>query len=273
MRRATLALLALLAMLLPFTAFAQPRLGSPTVLITGCNRGVGLELARQYGALGWNVIATSHHGNDEPQMAPLRAVAAKYPNVVMDRLDVTDSASIRSVAQKYRDRPIDVLLLNGPSVQDQLAMDPAGSTQTYDEIDFDAARRDFDIHTLGPMRVAQAFASSVARSKQKKIATITAISGSFAHGLPGALAMNFSADKAALNKYMTLLAIAMRPQGVLVGLYEPAAPGATAQEIGATGGIAPVDRDVARLIEQIESLDAQHSGRITNFTTGHIDPF
>lgn len=270
MRRATLALL---LMLLPLATFAQLRPGSPTVLITGCNRGLGLELARQYGALGWNVLATSHHGNDEPQMAALRAVAARYPNVVMERLDVTDSASIRGVAQKYRDQPIDVLLLNGPSVQDQLAMDPAGSTRTYEQIDFDAARRDFDIHTLGPMRVAQAFAVNVARSKQKKIAAITAIAGSFAHGLPGALAMNFSADKAALNKYMRLLAIAMEPQGVRVGLYEPAAPGATAAEIGATGGNAPVDGDAARLIRQIESLDGRHSGRITNFTTGQIDPF
>ena len=270
MRRASLALLVLL---LPLVTFAQLRSGSPTVLITGCNRGVGLELARQYGALGWNVIATSHHANDEPPMAPLRAVAAKYPNVVMDRLDVTDTASIRAVAQKYREQPIDVLLLNGPSVQDQLAMDPAGSTQTYEQIDFDAARRDFDIHTLGPMRVAQAFAPNVARSKQKKIATITAISGSFAHGLPGALALNFSADKAALNKYMSVLAIAMRSQGVLVGLFEPAAPGATVQQIAATGGNAPVERDVAKLIEQIAALDAQRSGRITNFTTGQIDPF
>ncbi len=271
MRRATLALFAL--MLTPLCALAQLRAGAPTVLITGCNRGVGLELARQYGALGWNVIATSHHGNEEPQLAALRAVAAKYPNVVLDRLDVTDTASVRAVAQKYRDQPIDVLLLNDPSVQDQLAMDPAGSAQTYDQIDFDTARRDFDIHTLGPMRVAQAFAPNVERSKQKKIATITAFAGSFTHGLPGALAMNFSAAKAALNKYMVLLSIALQPKGVRVGLYEPAAPGATAEEIARTGGNAPVDQDVSRLIRQIDELDMRHTGKITNFTTGRTDPF
>lgn len=258
---------------LPLGAFAQLKPDAPTVLITGANRGIGLELARQYAARGWNVIATSRHAPGDPALAALEAIRAAHPQVVLERIDVTDTAMIRGVARKYRDQPIDVLINNAAAVNDTFAADMKQSMIPYDKIDFDAARHDFDVNTLGPMRMVQAFAPSVERSRQKKIATITSLAGSFTRGLPGATAMNYSASKAALNKYMTMLAFAMRPKGVLVGLFEPIFVASKRDMSARMRAAAPLDREVGKLIAQIDAMSPATSGKIVNFSTGKIDPF
>jgi len=263
--------LALLA-LTPLAALAALQPGSPTVLITGANRGMGFELARQYAEAGWNVIATSRRTGDDPGLADLRALASKHPQVAIERIDVTDTASINAVAAKYRSQPIDVLLNNAAAVEETFAADMQKVNQAYDQIDYDAARHDFDVNTLGPMRVVKAFTANVERSRQKKFATITSLAGSFARGFPDARGMNYSASKAALNKYMNMLSIAVKPKGMLVGLYQPIFV-ASKKDMKVMKQAAPVDQAVAKLIRQIDMLSAERSGKITNFETGEIDPF
>ena len=270
MLRATLTLLIFLAS--PLAALAQLKTDAPTVLITGANRGLGLELARQYADRGWNVIATSRHSGNDPALAELRAVGAKHPQLAIERIDVTDTASIRAVAAKFHDQPIDVLLNNAAAVEETFALDMQKVNQTYDQIDYDAARHDFDVNTLGPMRMVEAFTTNVERSKQKKFATITSLAGSFARGFPDARGMNYSASKAALNKYMNMLAFAVKPKGMLVGLYQPIFV-ATKRDMKSMQQATPVDKAVAKLIKEIDNLSAERSGKITNFETGQIDPF
>jgi len=264
--------LAILAVLMPAAAPAALAPDSPTVLITGANRGMGLELARQYAELGWNVIATSRRAVDDPGLADLKAIAAAHPKLVIERIDVTDTAMIRGVAAKYRDQPIDVLLNVAAAVEDTFAADMAAASIPYDRIDYDAARHDFDVNALGPMRMVEAFTTNVERSRQKKFATVTSLAGSFTRGLPGATAMNYSASKAALNKYMTMLAFAVKPKGMLVGLYQPIFV-ATKKDMKSMRNAAPVGEEMAKLIKQIDALDADKTGKIVNFQTGQIDPF
>ncbi len=258
--------------IMPFTANAAFKKDAPTVLITGANRGIGLELARQYAARGWNVIATSRHVGTDPALAALTEIASKHPQVALERLDVTDSAMIRALAAKYHDQPIDVLLNNAAAVEATFAADMAAANETYDKIDFDASRHDFDVNTLGPMRVAQAFMPNVLSSKQKKVVSVTSLAGSFAQGLPGAIAMNYGASKAALNKYMVLLSIAMKPQGVVVALVQPIFVASKA-DLANMKGAAPVDQEIGKLIKVIDALTLDSAGKITNFSTGKTDPF
>jgi NAD(P)-dependent dehydrogenase (short-subunit alcohol dehydrogenase family) len=258
--------------LLPLTAGAALKKDSPTVLITGANRGIGLELARQYAEKGWNVIATSRHNSGEPALAALGAIAAAHPQVALEKLDVSDSSTVRAVAEKYRDQPIDVLINNAAAVEATFAADMAAATLPFDKLDFDAARRDFDVNALGAMRVAQAFISNVEHSRQKKLISVTSSAGSFGNPLPGGIAMNYGASKAALNKYMSLLAVQMKPQGVIVGLVQPVFVASKA-DLKNMKGAAPLDQEVAKLIKVIDHMTLEGSGRITNFSTGKLDPF
>ena len=82
---------------------------SPTILLTGSNRGVGLALAQEYAAKGWNVIATCRTPSKAKE---LQALAAANPKVVVEKLDVTDLRQISKLAEKYRGVPVDVLFNN-----------------------------------------------------------------------------------------------------------------------------------------------------------------
>ena len=245
---------------------------SPTVLITGSNRGIGLELARQYAEKGWNVIATARRPPGDPGLAELNKIAAGHPKVAIERIDVTDTAMIRGVAEKYRDQPIDVLINNAANVEPTFAKDMEIVSQPYDKIDFDAARVDFDVNTLGPMRMVQAFMPNVMRSKQKKIVSVTSLAGSFGRPMPGALAMNYGSSKAALNKYMALLSNAVRDQGVIVALFQPVFVASKADKKNMKNA-APIDQEIAKFLNEVDKLTMERSGKITNFSTGKIDPF
>jgi NAD(P)-dependent dehydrogenase (short-subunit alcohol dehydrogenase family) len=266
-------LLASLLLLLPLVASAEFKQGAPTVLITGANRGIGLELARQYAAKGWNVIATSRHVAGDPALAALGEIAAKHPQVALEKVDVSDSTTVHAVAEKYRDQPIDVLINNAAAVEPTFAADMAAATTPFDKIDFDAARRDFDVNTLGAMRVAQAFLPNVEHSSQKKLVSVTSYAGSFGTPLPNGIAMNYSASKAALNKYMSLLAVQLKSQGIIVALVQPIFVASKSDLVGVKGA-APVDQEIGKLIKVIDAMTLEgSSGKITNFSTGKTDPF
>jgi NAD(P)-dependent dehydrogenase (short-subunit alcohol dehydrogenase family) len=258
--------------LLPGLASAALKKDAPTVLITGSNRGIGLELARQYADRGWNVIATSRHLPGDLALAALQEIASKHPQVALEKLDVTDTAGIKSLAEKYHDQPIDVLINNAANVEATFAADMAAASVTYDKIDFDKAMRDFDVNTLGAMRVSQAFMANVEHSKQKKLVSVTSLAGSFGQPLPGAIGMNYGASKAALNKYMTLLAIAVKPKGIIVALVQPVFVASKA-DLKDMRGAAPVDQEVGKLVRVIDNLTMDQAGKITNFSTGKTDPF
>jgi NAD(P)-dependent dehydrogenase (short-subunit alcohol dehydrogenase family) len=91
------------------SAIASTDAESPTVLITGSNRGIGLEFVRQYAERGWQVIATCRN----PEAAnDLQAIAAEYDKVRLEPLDVTDHDGVDALAKKYANSTIDVLLNN-----------------------------------------------------------------------------------------------------------------------------------------------------------------
>src|SRR5262245_12375329 len=96
---------------------------SGTVLVTGSNRGLGLEFAKQYAARGWTVIATVRN----PEAAEeLRALAASNARVAIEKLDLLDTAAIKALAVKYRGTPID-LVVNNAGVLGDLKKQTLGS--------------------------------------------------------------------------------------------------------------------------------------------------
>jgi NAD(P)-dependent dehydrogenase (short-subunit alcohol dehydrogenase family) len=104
---------------LPLVAMAEINPDAPTVLITGTNRGIGLEFTRQYAALGWNVIATCRRPADADELTEL---AGKYSNITIEQIDVLRHDMIDAVAKKYKKQPIDVLLNNAGFFGDPLQL-------------------------------------------------------------------------------------------------------------------------------------------------------
>ena len=181
----------------------------PKVLITGANRGIGLEFVRQYVAEGWHVIACCREpgGADE-----LRDISqASGGRVTVERLDVLDHATIDAAAKAHTGEPIDLVINNagitGPRGE-------AVVQQQFGAMDYEEWVRVLRTNTLGPMKVSEAFADNVAASEQKKIVHISSTIGSNAE--EQAQVFSYGASKAALTKVSTLMAAALRERGVTV---------------------------------------------------------
>ena len=190
-------------------------LAKPTVLITGSNRGIGLELARQYAERGWGVIATCR----SPDRAEaLQKLAAGHPNVVIERLDVTDFAEIDAVAEKYRDVPIDVLINNAGILGDN-------DKQKFGTLDYSAFDEILAVNTKGPIRMVEVFVDHVAASDMKKIMNISSAVGSIEMTFGGQVF--YRTSKAALNMSMRTLAKELRSsdqpgrKALIFGLIDP----------------------------------------------------
>ena len=181
----------------------------PKVLITGANRGIGLEFVSQYAAEGWDVIACCR---DPEGAGALRDIARTYDGrVKVASLDVLDHSTIEAIAEAYHGEPIDVVINNAG------IPGPRGETiarQQFGAMDYDEWVRVLRTNTLGPMKVSEAFADNVAASEQKKIIHISSTIGSNVEA--HAQAFCYSSSKAALTKVSTLMAEALRERGITV---------------------------------------------------------
>ncbi len=229
-----------------------------TVLITGANRGIGLQFATQFSERGWNVIATAR----KPEKADeLNALAGLHDNLVVEQLDVTDHAGIEALAAKYADQPIDILLNNA-------AITPkyASAFKRVKGVDFDMARQSYEVNALGPLKLAQAFMSNVAASEQKKIVSVSSKAGSFAVGPQMPMMYGYRASKAALNMLMYTLAFETRKPGVIVTVLSPGTvnttPGMTMPD-----GLEP-DESVRAMLTVIDNLGPEHNGQFLNYESG-----
>ena len=260
MSRST-ALLVLVLAMGTSVASAQPEEPEgPVVLVTGSNRGIGFEFARQYAESGWNVIATARNPDGAQDLHDL---ARRFPKVWVERLDVTDVGQIRTLAEKYDGWPIDVLLNNAGVLG-------SASGQSMEELDSDEFHRVMTINAFGPLKVTQAFLDHVARSDQKKIVTITSGSGSLGLAAPGGGAYQpgfvyYRASKAAVNMAMLAVHAYASEYDVLVGLYTPPfTESDMAEEVRTALGrelvAQPVDEVVAALIARIGELNESTSG-------------
>ena len=191
-----------------------------TVLITGANSGIGFELAKQYAADGWHVIAT-HRRNSIPDS--LADLADQYENVQVEKIDVTDIGTIQTTIVKLDGLPID-LLINNAAIVGQVD----NSALHFGTLDYDVLHDFFDVNAAGPLRVSEAFYSNVLNSKQKKIVAISSVAGSpvnIRRGIEAGLSIldryPYNMSKAALNVAFVHLAANARKDGVSVAVFHP----------------------------------------------------
>src|SRR5215469_190245 len=184
-----------------------------TVLITGADRGLGLEFTRQYAARGDTVIATCRHPE---HAAELQALAAANKTIIVETLDLTDDAAVRSLATKYHGKPIDVLINNAGTLgnrDDQML--GTFSRKGFHDV--------MDVNAFGPLVVSEAFRDNVVASKEKKIVAVT--SGRMA-SISGAVDLPkrpyyYRMSKAAMNMGLQALGADLKSQGVAVAVLSP----------------------------------------------------
>lgn len=246
---------------------------TPSVLITGSNRGIGLEFSRQYAALGWRVIATCRNPDDADD---LKQIAAQYPNLIIEKLDITDHAAIDAVAERYSYLSIDVLLNNA-------ALLGSREAQALGKLDFDLFRRILEVNTVGTIKMTEAFMPHVIASQQKKIITLGSAAGSIQMIKPPPDFYAYRASKVALHLLMKNVSLALAEQGVLVGLINPGL--VDTRGFSQIGPDDPVPEDfkeivrlirsgaltltspeeaVGQMIDLIENLTAERSGVFMN---------
>ena len=180
-----------------------------SVLITGANRGLGLELTKQYLHDGWDVIATARTPNDDKELFILKD---KYSSLRIEKLDVTNLGHIEDLVEVLNGYPIDIIINNAGILGDP-------TKQQFGNLDFDSANNIFNTNTFAPLMIAEAFVDNIRLGKLKKIINISSIVGSIE--LTTGNIYFYRASKTALNMLMKNLSLQLKDQGVIVGLIHP----------------------------------------------------
>ena len=180
-----------------------------SILITGSNRGIGLEWCRQYADAGWRVFATCRHPEAAEELSDL---ARQHPRLSVHRLDVTEAESVYALRAELQHESIDILVNNAGLYLEKYAPTAA--------LRFEEWRQTLEVNTLGPLRVTDALIDLVASSRHKLVVTLSSHMGSIADiTAPGDT--YYRSSKAALNAAMKGLSIAVGERGVGVLLLHP----------------------------------------------------
>ena len=216
------------------------------ILITGCNRGIGLQLAKQLKERGENVIGVCRRNSAELDSLGVR---------VIDGIDVADADGIKKLLAELGDLPIDILINNAGILRGD----------AFGELDYDEMVLQFRVNSLGPLRVTEALSENL--HEGSKVAIVTSRVGSIEDNGSGGN-WGYRASKAAVNMIGKNLMHALKPRGIAVALLHP---GLVATEM--TGGHGIETSESARgLIERIDALNMQNTGSFWH-AEGYVLPW
>jgi NAD(P)-dependent dehydrogenase (short-subunit alcohol dehydrogenase family) len=222
------------------------------VLITGSNRGIGLEWVRQCAGRGWRVFVTCR---DPDSAVDLQDLADRDSSVSLHRLDVTDASQIDDLAESLRDEAIDLLVNNAGVYFERWGKDPVGRIRYGDW------EETFRVNTLGPMRVTEALLAHLNRGERPLVVAITSHMGSIAD-IDSPRDYAYRSSKAALNAAMHGLAHELKPRGIGVLLLHP---GWVRTRMG--GASAPIgpEESVRGMLDRVDRYEPNLSGGFFRF--------
>ncbi|MFL2770541.1 MAG: SDR family oxidoreductase [Rhodospirillaceae bacterium] len=226
----------------------------PTVLITGSNRGLGLEFARQYAAAEWQVIASCRKPVDA---TALNSLAADNRSVSVEAMDVSDHVSVDLLGTKLSGQAIDVIINNAGIASNNF------SAQMLGGFDFDEWTAMLWTNTLGPMKVSEVFLDNLRRGNHKKIAAVSSTVGSLSQ-MNDYPVYPYATSKAALNKAMRLMAQQLKAEGITVVCL---CPGHAKTDMGlmAEGASVEVRDAIKGMRQQINDLSMNTTGTFKRY--------
>jgi NAD(P)-dependent dehydrogenase (short-subunit alcohol dehydrogenase family) len=218
-----------------------------TVVIIGANRGIGFELARQLSERGESVVAVCRKTSDE---------LAELGVEVIERVDVTDERSLGRLVEALGSRTIDVLIANAGVLSDESLVD----------LDVERIRLQFEVNSLGPLRVTAALRGNL--DSGSKVAIVTSRMGSIEDNTSGGR-YGYRMSKAAVNMAGRSLAHDLKQAGVAVVLLHP---GFVRTDMTGHQGLIDPPESAAGLIARIDELSLETTGTFRH-TNGETIPW
>lgn len=206
----------------------------PTTLVTGCNRGIGLQLLTQLHARGDQAIGVCRRATPELENLGVR---------VIDGINVADAEAVVRLKAELGEEPIDILINNAGILR----------RESFGEIDYASMLEQYEVNALGPLRVVEALAGNLREGS--KVAIVTSRVGSIDDNGSGGN-WGYRASKTAVNMIGTNLMHELKPRGISVALLHP---GLVATDMTGQQGISPVD-SASGLIARIDELNIENSG-------------
>ena len=240
----------MLKLLFPFLPlFAFSSLTATTVLVTGANRGIGLEFARQYKAKGVDVIATAR---DPDKAAELRSLGVR-----VEQLDVADPASVAALKKKLSGVPIDILINNAGVLE--------GQHSTFESLDLDQLVSSYAVNSIGPMRLTQALLPNLRAGQNKKIINISSTLGSIEQNNGGMYP--YRASKAALNQLTKTMSIDLEKEKFICIVMHP---GWVKTDMGGSQATYTAEQSVQAMLQTINRLDQSSNGHYLDLKGNQI---
>ena len=216
-----------------------------TLLITGANRGIGLELVKQYADSGWIIHACCRNpGNADA----LNSLAKNNASITVHTLDICNSNQIHELKTTLGNTPIDILF-NNAGIYGQ-------NNAYFGNTDVTQWLNCFEVNTVAPMKVSEALVGNVASSELKIIATMSSKMGSMADNGSGGSYV-YRSSKAALNAAMVSAAIDLKPKGIKVAILHP---GWVKTDMGGPNAEITVEECVNQLRNTLDNLTLETSG-------------
>ena len=218
----------------------------PTVLVTGANRGLGLEFARQYRADGWDVVA----GCRDPGAA---GDLKDIDGVQVHAVDVADDGSVEAFGRGVGDRPLDVVIANagvyGGPRQSRLA-----------DVDYAEWLRTLNVNTLGPVRIAAAFAANLKAARGKLVAITSQMGSIEDNGSGGFFA--YRSSKSGLNGAYKSVALELKGDGVTTVMMHP---GWVQTDMGGKNAPVTPEQSIRGMRQVIDGLTPEDAGTFRVF--------
>ena len=222
-----------------------------TVLISGANRGLGLEFCRQYAQAQWRVLACCR----QPKQAEeLQQLATRYQNLQIYPLDISDFSQIEALSVQLCDESIDILINNAGVFGDK-------AEQGFGALDYQAWSQTLTINVQAPMKMAEAFFNQVQRSETKLIVAISSLMGSIADNGSGGTIL-YRSSKAALNAGMKSLAMELKSQSVGVLIFHP---GWVRTDMGGVNGLIDPPESISGMRAEIENFCLEKTGSFIKY--------
>ena len=222
-----------------------------TVLVTGANRGLGLEFCRQYAESGWKVLACCR----EPDRADaLKKLAESHPEIALHRLDVSRFDEVDTLAQALAGQPIDFLIHNAGIYGDS-------ERTPFGALDYTAWMKAMEINALAPVKLTEALLPQLELGSGKLVAALTTLMGSLADNRTGGSIL-YRSSKAALNMAMKTLSVDLRRRGIGVLLLHP---GWVRTDMGGPNAITLPKESIAGMIKVMEAYQPGDSGKFLDF--------